>query len=67
MVRTITVSGMSCEGCEENVEETLGSMDGVTAVTADHEGGTVEVDASDDVAEGSLHSAIEDAGYEVTG
>lgn len=67
MVRTITVSGMSCEGCEENVEESLGAMDGVTTVTADHEAETVEVEAADDVDDDSLHAAIEDAGYEVTG
>jgi copper chaperone len=63
--RRISVSGLSCGGCEQNVETALNDVDGVTEVDADHENGTVEVVTEDDVGDDDLHSAIEQAGYEV--
>lgn len=62
---TLSVSGMSCTGCEQNVESALKQIDGVTRVTADHEGDTVEVVVEDDVTDDDLHAAIEQAGYDV--
>ncbi|WP_435065331.1 heavy-metal-associated domain-containing protein [Halobaculum sp. EA56] len=62
---TVSVTGMSCTGCERNVENALRTVDGVTRVNADHEGDTVEVVVEDDVADGDLHAAIERAGYDV--
>ncbi len=41
---TITVSGMSCAGCEQRIRTVLGRLDGVGAVEADHTVGTVVVD-----------------------
>ncbi|MCL1692463.1 MAG: cation transporter [Actinomycetia bacterium] len=63
---TIPVEGMSCTGCENNVQFALTSLEGVEAVDADHLGRTVIVDydpggtSSDD-----LRKAIEDMGYTV--
>ena len=65
--RTISVSGMSCDGCERNVESALADLEGVSNVEADHEGDAVEVDVDDDVTEDDLHAAISEAGYEVAG
>ncbi|QSG02351.1 heavy-metal-associated domain-containing protein [Natranaeroarchaeum sulfidigenes] len=65
MVRTITVTGMSCEGCEQNIEESLQELDGVIQVSADHESESVEVGTDDDVRENDIHAAIKDAGYQV--
>lgn len=62
---TIAVSGMSCTGCEQNVENALGTLDGVTRVEADHEGDAVEVVVEDDVPEEELQSTIEQAGFDV--
>jgi copper chaperone len=62
---TLSVTGMSCNGCEQNVENALQNIDGVTRVDADHEGDTVEVVVEDDVADDDLHTAIERAGYDV--
>jgi copper chaperone len=56
---------MSCDGCEQNVENALLKLDGVTRVEADQEGDTVEVVVGDDVAEDDVHKAIEQAGYDV--
>ena len=60
---TLEVSGMSCTGCESNVETAVSELPGCTGVEADHEDGTVTVEG--DVDEGSLTDAIEDSGYTV--
>lgn len=64
MSRTITVEGMSCEHCEQTVEEVLEGVSGVRAATADRdiEQATIEGDA--DAAD--LVAAVEDAGYEAS-
>ena len=62
---TIPVSGMSCNGCEQNIENALRKLDGVTRVAADHEADTVEVVADDDVGDDDLHDVVEQAGYDV--
>jgi len=62
---TIAVTGMSCGGCEQNVESSLLAVDGVDSVQADHETDTVEVKAADTVSEADLAAAVQDAGYEV--
>jgi copper chaperone CopZ len=64
MTMELTVTGMSCGHCEETVEDALGDVDGVTAVTADNELDrvTVEGDADPD----ALVAVVEDAGYDAT-
>ncbi len=62
--QSFTVTGMSCGGCEENVQSNLTSVEGVEDVEADHESNTVEVDA-DGVSADDITAAIEDAGYDV--
>lgn len=61
---TITVLGMSCDGCEQNVVDALEGVEGVTAASADRESesATAEGDASVD----ALVAAVEDAGYEAS-
>jgi len=63
--KTISVTGMSCTGCEQNVENALQTVEGITRVDADHEGDTVEVVAEDGVAAADIEAAIENAGYDV--
>lgn len=58
---------MSCGGCEQNVENALRNVDGVTQVEADHEAGTVEFVAEDDVTAADFEAAVEQAGYDVVG
>ena len=64
---TLTVTGMACGGCEQNVESSLDDLDGVTDAQADHETDTVEVTTSDAVSDETIRATIEDAGYEVAG
>lgn len=62
---TIAVTGMSCTGCEQNVESALTKLEGVSRVEADHEGETVEVVVDENVSTEDVHAAIEQAGYDV--
>lgn len=61
MSTTLTVDGMSCEHCEQSVEEALEGVDGVTAAEADREAEQATVEGDADTA--ALIEAIEDAGY----
>jgi len=63
--KTISVTGMSCNGCEQNVENALQSIDGVSRVEADHEADTVDVVVGDNVSDDDLTATIEGAGYDV--
>lgn len=58
---TITVEGMTCEHCEQTVEEALRDVSGVSDATADREADRARVDGDADVT--ALVRAVEDAGY----
>lgn len=61
MSQTISVEGMTCEHCEQTVEEALLGVSGVTDVDVarDAQQATVDGDADTD----ALVDAVEDAGY----
>ena len=61
MSQTITVEGMSCGGCEQNVEEALQSVPGVESASADRESETATVEGDADADD--LVAAVNDAGY----
>jgi copper chaperone len=65
--KTLSVSGMACNGCEQNVESALEALEGVREVEADHETETVELDIEESVDAAEIDAAIEEAGYEVVG
>lgn len=63
---TLNIQGMMCERCVAHVNKALATVEGATDITvilAEHKA-TVEGDAS--LAD-SLKSAVEEAGYDVTG
>lgn len=41
---SLTVTGMSCVGCEQRIAAMLARLDGIGRVEADHQAGTVVVD-----------------------
>lgn len=61
---TLTVTGMTCEHCEQSVVEALEGVEGVTDATADRdaEQATVEGEADTD----TLIDAVQSAGYEAS-
>lgn len=61
---TLRVTDMSCAHCEMSVQEAVGALDGVEAVTADHAAGEVRVSHDPALApEERLAAAVRDAGY----
>jgi len=64
--KTLSVTGMSCTGCEQNVENALKKLDSVTRVEADHTVDTVEIVVDDDADDEDIHATVEQAGYDVS-
>jgi copper chaperone CopZ len=69
VVRTaFVVEGMHCDGCSSAITSTVGKLDGVLEVAADHEAGSAEVVYRPrSVDEEDIKEAIEKLGYTVTG
>jgi copper chaperone CopZ len=65
--QTITVEGMSCTGCEQNVTKALTNIEGVRRADASHETNEVELVVSDETDQDTLSNAICDAGYDLPG
>lgn len=63
--RTYNVPGISCGHCKTAIEEEVGVLDGVSDVSVDIEARTVTV--SGEVDDDAIHTAVEEAGYEVAG
>lgn len=63
----LTVSGMTCTGCEQRIAKTLARQEGVVRSTANHQTGQVRVvfDATQTSGQ-AVRSTIEQAGYEVS-
>lgn len=64
MSQKLTISGMSCDGCEERVVEALETVSGVTSVEVERTNESATVNGSADA--GELVAAVENAGYEAT-
>jgi len=64
MSQTITVDGMSCEHCEQSVEEALASVQGVQSVEVDRD--TAQATVEGDAATQDLVSAVDEAGYDAS-
>ncbi|WP_313555351.1 heavy-metal-associated domain-containing protein [Miniimonas arenae] len=67
---TLDVTGMTCGHCVSAVTKELETVDGVTRVSVElHNGGTSRVTllSSEPLPEDALRSAIDEAGYDVTG
>lgn len=62
MPTTLTVDGMSCDGCEEAVTDALESVPGVEDAEADESADRATVRGEADVDD--LIAAVEEAGYE---
>lgn len=63
--KTICISGMSCENCQNRVMEALNRIEGASAVVS-HKKGTAVVEMDRPIEDSLLKSAVEDAGYMVT-
>lgn len=64
MATEITVEDMTCEGCEDIVEDALESVSGVDDVEADRETDTATVEGNADVED--VLEAADMAGYDAS-
>jgi copper chaperone CopZ len=64
----VTISGMTCTGCEETITGSVSKLEGVSAVKADYKAGRAVVDFNSSLADTSeIRAAITHSGYKVTG
>jgi copper chaperone len=66
-VRSIAVTGMSCDHCANAVRAEVGKLPGVAGVDVDVAAGTVRISAGPMPGDVALREAIEEAGYEFAG
>ncbi|ELZ19230.1 CopZ family metallochaperone [Natrinema limicola] len=64
MSQTITVEGMSCEHCEQSVEDALEDVQGVQSVDVDRDAAQATVEG--DAATQDLVNAVDEAGYDAS-
>lgn len=62
---TFHVTGMTCGHCVSAVQEEVGRIDGVSAVTVELDSGAVTVTSSSPVSDAAVRDAVEEAGYEL--
>lgn len=63
--KMLTISGMTCEHCQNRVTEALNDLEGVSASVSFRKG-TAVVSFSQPVEDAVLKNAVEKSGYEVT-
>jgi copper ion binding protein len=62
-----TVTGMTCNHCVASVKEEVGEISGVTGVEVELENGSLTVSSDAPVDTAQVRSAVEEAGFELTG
>lgn len=66
MKTELTVNGMKCGGCENNVQDTVKACPGVISVSASHRDSRVEIEYEEGVADlDAIREAITGKGFEV--
>ncbi len=63
----IKVEGMKCSGCENRIEKSLSSLEGIEKVKASHENGIVEATLLDNINSNMVKEKIEVLGFSVIG
>ena len=63
----IRISGMSCTGCENRVENVLKNIENVESVNANYNTGTVEIGTNNikDLDIDMIKETLEDLGYDI--
>jgi heavy metal transport/detoxification protein len=63
----IRISGMSCTGCENRVENVLKNIENVESVNANYNTGIVEIETNDikDLNIDVIKETLEDLGYDI--
>lgn len=67
MNKKISIEGMSCNHCVNHVKEALEELKGVTKVDVNLDTKSAVIEASGDINDEDIKSAIDEVGYEVVG
>ncbi|MFC9893139.1 heavy-metal-associated domain-containing protein [Nocardia sp. NPDC127579] len=62
---TVTVKGMTCGGCANNVRTAVGKIDGVSSVDIDLGSGLVTIGSAAPVTRDAITAAVTEAGYRI--
>lgn len=65
MTKKILIEGMSCNHCVNHVKEALEELNGATKATVDLDTKSAVLEASRDIEDEAIKSAIDEAGYDV--
>jgi len=66
-IRSIAVTGMTCDHCASAVRAEIGKLPGVTGVDVDIAAGTVRITGDPLPGDAALREAVEEAGYQLAG
>lgn len=61
----LNIKGMACEGCENRIKNSVGTIEGIKEVKASHVNGTVEILAEENVNAEIIKEKINDIGFKV--
>ncbi len=64
-IRTYTVTGMTCGHCVASVTEEVREIPGVQEVDVVLETGTLTLTSDEDIDDGAVRDAVEEAGYQL--
>ena len=65
MEKKIKIDGMSCQKCENHVEEALKELKNVESVSVDFESGYANLISSQEISSQDIENALLDFGYRV--
>jgi len=64
----VSISGMTCTGCEQTIQKSVTKLEGVTTVRADYKAGKAIVGFNPELTDtAKIRTAITGSGYRVTG
>ncbi|WP_208560680.1 heavy-metal-associated domain-containing protein [Marinilactibacillus kalidii] len=66
MKQQLTIKGMKCEGCVNNVQQNLASISTVEKVSVDLDNQTADVDSLTGITEEEAQEALAATAYQVT-
>ncbi len=64
--RSLQTKGMHCDGCASRIEQTLGRLEGVRRVRANHQAERVDVAFDEhEIDEAAIRARLHELGYEL--
>lgn len=67
VTKTLKIEGMSCGHCVRHVKDALVKLDGVVSAEVDLDSKTAILEASDEISDEAIKTAVDEAGYKVAG